>query len=224
MASALPWHRNGCAFFANGKHYVLYVRAHCAARSTRLRAGRLTLPHPPPPFFCTRPAQGETYSPAYPGRYIAGIGLATTADFRTFDVVNATLMVPDPVGPDPEVCLEAATAPVQLASGDWLHVFAAGTQGWGPWGPGMVMGSYVAGFLILDRDDPSVILQRDVVHFFRPTMDYEAGTNPRWPVCRNRTLFVTTLVPIAGQENNFTAWYGAADANVATAVVSVKQL
>jgi len=191
LATNLPWHRNGCAFFSNGKHYVLF---------------------------------GETYSPAYPGRYIKGIGLATTADFRTFQVINETLMLPSPVGPDPEVCLEAATPPVRLSSGDWLFLFAAGTQGWGPWGPGEVMGSYTAGFLILDKDDPNVVLQRDVVHFFRPTLDYEVGSNPKWPVCRNRTLFVTSLVPLPGQPNNFTAWYGAADANVATAVITVTQL
>ena len=191
LAQALPWHRNGCVFFAHGKHYTIF---------------------------------GETYAPAYPGRYIGGIGLATTTDFRSFDVVNATLMEPVPVGPEPEVCLEAATPPVQLSSGDWLHIFAAGTQGWGPWGPGRVTGSYTGGFLILDRDDPSVVVQRDVLHFFRPTMDYEIGSNARWPVCRNNTLFVTALVPIAGEVDAFRAFYGAADANVATAVVRITQL
>ena len=191
LSTNLPWHRNGCAFFANGQHFVIY---------------------------------GETYYPAYPGRYIKGIGLATTTDFKTFTVVNDTLMLPVPVGPDPEVCLEAATPPVQLSTGDWLHIFAAGTQGWGPWGPGEVMGSYVAGFLILDRDDPSKVIQRDVVHFFRPTMDYEVGSNPAWPVYRNRTLFVTTLVPVDGETDKFIAWYGAADANVATAMLSVTLL
>jgi predicted GH43/DUF377 family glycosyl hydrolase len=191
VASALPWHRNGCAFFANGRHYVLY---------------------------------GETYAPAYPGHYIAGIGLATTADFRTFDVLNATLMLPAPVGPDPEVCLEAATPPVQLSTGDWLHVFAAGTQGWGPWGPGEASGVYAGGFLILSGADPSVVVQRDVLHFFRPDADYEIGSNPAFPVCRNHTLFVTSLIPIPGERDAFRAWYGAADANVATAIVRVTAL
>jgi len=188
VSAALPWHRNGCAFFANGQHWVIF---------------------------------GETYAPAYPGRYLAGIGLATTADFRTFSVADATLMLPEPAGPDPEVCLEAAAPPVRLSTGDWLHVFAAGTQGWGPWGPGRDAGVYAAGFLVLSGADPRVVVQRDVLHFFRPEADYEVGSNPAFPVFRNHTLFVTSLVPIPGRRDAFRAWYGAADANVATAVVTV---
>jgi len=51
-------------------------------------------------------------------------------------------------------------------------------------------------------------------------MDYEIG-NGRWPVQRNRTLFVTSLVPIPGKVDTFRAWWGAADANVATGIVTV---
>jgi predicted GH43/DUF377 family glycosyl hydrolase len=192
LASALPWHRNGCAFVADsGLTYVLW---------------------------------GETYADAYPGRYVAGIGLSTTADWRSFATINASLLEPANYGPQPEVCLEAATPPVRLSSGDWLHLFAAGSQGWGPWGPGQSFGSYSAGFAVLDRDDPSVIVQRSVVHPFAPTMDYEVGSNPAWPAYRNNTLFVTSLVPVQGKVDVFRAWYGAADANVATALVTVTRL
>ena len=187
VASALPWHRNGCAFFANGKHYVLY---------------------------------GETYYPAYPGKYIGGIGIATTVDWSNYTVLDATFLNPVAHGPEPEVCLEAATPPVLLSSGDWLHMFAAGTQGWGPWGSGVV-GTYVGGWVILSGDDPSVIVQRSVTHPFSITMDYERGDNPQWPVYRNNTLFVTSLVPIPEKPDSFRAWYGAADANVATAIITV---
>ena len=191
LAADLPWRRNGAAFYANGRHHVLF---------------------------------GETFAPAYPGRYLPGIGLATTADFRAFATLNATLMVPAPAGPDPEVCLAAAAPPVQLSTGDWLHVFAAGTQGWGPTGPGVQSGVYAAGFLVLSGADPSVVLQRDVLHFFRPDADYEAGSNPAFPARRKHTVFVTSLVPVPGQADVFTAWYGAADANVATATVQVTVL
>ena len=167
---------------------------------------------------------GETYSGAYPGHYVAGIGLSTTTDWRTFTTVNATLLEPANFGPQPEVCLEAATPPVRLSSGDWLHLFAAGTEGWGPWGPGQSSGSYSAGFVVLDRDDPSVIVQRSVTHPFVPTADYEIGNNPQWPVYRNNTLFVTSLVPVPGRPDVIRAWYGAADANIATALVTVTQL
>ena len=191
LASALPWHRNGCAFVtADNRTLVLW---------------------------------GETYANAYPGHYVAGIGLSETTDWRSFATLNPTLLEPNNFGPQPEVCLEAATPPVRLSSGDWLHLFAAGTEGWGPWGPGRG-GTYSAGFVVLDRDDPGVIVQRSVVHPFAPTTDYEVGTSGAWPAYRNNTLFVTSLVPVAGRPDTFRAWYGAADANVATAIVTVTQL
>ena len=197
------------------------VRAVCARACFFFRGAGPPLPSQP------RALSSPSRAPPPRNKHktdIAGIGLATTTDFRSFNVLNATLMVPSPVGPSPEVCLEAATPPVQLSTGDWLHVFAAGTQGWGPWGPGRDLGDYTAGFLILDKDDPSQVLQRDVAHFWQPTADYEVGENPAWPVCRNRTLFVTSLVPVPGQPDKFIAWFGAADANVATAVVTVHVL
>ena len=50
--------------------------------------------------------------------------------------------------------------------------------------------------------------------------DYEIG-NGIWPVQRNRTLFVTSLVPVSGEVDTYRAWWGAADANVATGIVKV---
>ena len=50
--------------------------------------------------------------------------------------------------------------------------------------------------------------------------DYEIG-NGIWPVQRNRTLFVTSLVPVPGEIDTYRAWWGAADANVATGIVKV---
>lgn len=38
---------------------------------------------------------------------------------------------------------------------------------------------------------------------------------------RYHTLFVTSIVPVPGEQDTFRVWYGAADANVATAVVRV---
>jgi hypothetical protein len=50
----------------------------------------------------------------------------------TYDVVNSTLI--KPLGPnntaEPEVVVEASTAPVRLSTGDYLHFYSAGTPGW----------------------------------------------------------------------------------------------
>ena len=55
-----------------------------------------------------------------------------------------------------------------------------------------------------------------------PPRRSEIGMNTGiWPVQRNRTLFVTALVPVAGEVDTFRAWWGAADANIATGIVTV---
>lgn len=147
-----------------------------------------------------------------------GIGISSTTDFVTYTTLNATWLEPngaaDPTAP--EIVLEAATPPVRLSTGDYLHIYAAGTPGW------VANGNYTGGFIILDGADPTRILQRGRYHPFMPTMDYEIGMSTGiWPVQRNRTLFVTSLVPVAGEVDTYRAWWGAADANVATGIVKV---
>ena len=146
-----------------------------------------------------------------------GIGISTTRDFVSYNLLNASWL--EPYGPTqwpdaPEIVLEAATTPVLLSTGDALHIYAAGTPGW------VAKGNYTGGFVILDKNAPYQINQRGTYHPFISTMDYEIG-NGRWPVQRNRTLFVTSLVPIPGKVDTFRAWWGAADANVATGIVTV---
>ena len=62
--------------------------------------------------------------------------------------------------------LEAGTAPVQLSTGDYLHFYAAATPGW------VEHGNYTAGWVILDKDDPRIILQRSTEHILVPTLPY----------------------------------------------------
>jgi len=180
VASALPWHRNGCAIidpYGNGTHLVIW---------------------------------GETSA--------IGIGVSSTTDFVTYTNVSTTWLEPNgPANPTaPEVVLEAATPPVKLSTGDYLHIYAAGTPGW------VANGNYTGGFVILDGADPTRIVQRGATHVFMPTMDYEIGMGTGiWPVQRNRTLFVTALIPVAGEVDTFRAWWGAADANIATGIVTV---
>jgi predicted GH43/DUF377 family glycosyl hydrolase len=73
--------------------------------------------------------------------------------------------------------------------------------------------------VILKGDDPNIITQRSTEHLFMPTMDYEIG-NGKWPVQRKRTIFTTAVVPL-DLPDTFRVWYGAADANVAWAVIQV---
>ena len=77
------------------------------------------------------------------------------------------------------------------------------------------------GWVIMDKDDPTKIVAKSLTHLFVPTMDYEIGmgTGP-YPVNRNRTIFTTSLVP-QEEPDRFLVYYGAADANVAYAIIQV---
>ena len=66
-----------------------------------------------------------------------------------------------------EVKLEAGTTPVRLSTGDWLHFYAAATPGW------VDHGNYTAGWIVLDRNDPRVVLQRSAAHILIPTFPHE---------------------------------------------------
>ena len=63
---------------------------------------------------------------------LPGLGIATTTDFVNFDVINATYMKPNGAANTaaPEIVIEAGSTPVQLSTGDYLHLYAAGTPGW----------------------------------------------------------------------------------------------
>ena len=125
-----PWHRNGCCWIEP--------------------AGQKT--------YCIF---GESGSEG-PG---SGLGIAYTTDIAKgqFTQVNWTAGVPGdggvgpwmaPLGADQqEIKLEAGTHMVRLTSGDLLHFYAAATPGW------IADGNYTAGFIVLDKDEPTRIIQ-----------------------------------------------------------------
>jgi len=158
-----------------------------------------------PPHYCLF---GE--SPPLPG-----IGLATTENLENYTVVNKTFLVPN--GPNnakaPEIVIEASTPLVELSTGDYLHIYSAGTPGWIP------NGNYTSGWVILDGNNPRMIKQKSIDHLFIPTEPWEIGDSI-YPVQRHRTIFPTSIVP-TGTKDQFRVWYGAADANVASAIIQV---
>lgn len=58
---------------------------------------------------------------------LPGIGIASTTDFVNYEIINTTWMEPYGAnGTASEIVLEAATPPVQLSTGDYFHIYAAG--------------------------------------------------------------------------------------------------
>ena len=152
---------------------------------------------------------------------LPGLGIATTRDFASYDYLNLTWMKPLGAGnaPEPEIVIEAGSTPVALSTGDYLHLYAAGTPGW------VANGNYTSGWVVMDKDDPTVIVQRSATHLLVASEVYEGLPPYTYPVNRNRTIFGTIVVPLSGKAEAggqlARVWFGAADANVATALVNI---
>ena len=157
------------------------------------------------------------------------IGIAKSSDnFESYTMVNDKDFL-QPLGAnnteEPEIVVEASTPVVELATGDYLHLYSAGTPGW------VAHGNYTAGWIVMDGSDPSKIVQRSQRHVLIASKDYE-GVPPLngYPVNRYRTTFVTSIVPQQGSTvhradgsitQTYRLWWGAADANVATGLLTV---
>jgi len=197
-----PWHRNGCCHMQ-----PVGQKTYC--------------------IFGESGAEG-------PG---SGLGIAYTTDISKgqFTQVNWTAGVPGPNGVGKwmqplgaeyeEIKLEAGAHMVQLDSGDLLHFYAAATPGW------VADGNYTAGYIILDKDEPTKIIQRGSGQFLVPTFPYETlchhGNTPDPGTCkykgeRNNVIFMCSATKIG--PNKFRLFYGAGDGNVGTGVVEVSNL
>jgi len=196
----LPWHRNGCCAMAprGQKSYCIW-------------------------------GEGPDPSP--------GLGIWSTTDIDSGDWINETWSVAPgvrspltsdglyllPLGADQsEIKLEAGTHLMKLSSGDWLHFYAAATPGW------VAHGNYTAGYIILDGDDPSRIVQRSQEHVLVPTYAYETLCNGaadcKYRGERKNVIFACSATPLAAADT-FRLFFGGGDGNVGTvgsAVVRVQ--
>ena len=189
-----------------------------------------------------------------------GLGISFTADIdsgnftqvpwqsspgadNTSNPVTADGMWMLPLGPEQsEVKLEAGTHMVELSSGNLFTFYAAATPGWVP------NGNYTVGWLLLDGNDPTRVLQRSQEHVLIPTYDYETLCNGasgcKYEGERKNVIFAcsATLLPssyskdtmgsgsVASQQASQNAtvdhirlFFGGGDGNVGTAVIRVQE-
>eukprot|EP00756_Hemistasia_phaeocysticola_P055020 Hpha_TRINITY_DN30935_c0_g1::TRINITY_DN30935_c0_g1_i1::g.112389::m.112389 len=195
--ATLPWHRNGC----------------CVVRPVGQR---------------TVCIWGEGPGP------FPGLGISTTTNFSSgvFTQVpwqNRSSSTPSPISNDSlwllplgadkeEIKLEGGTHMHQLSTGDLLTFYAAATPGWIP------NGNYTVGWLVMDGEDPTRIVQRSEEAVLVPTWDYETlcqgATNCTYYGERKNVIFGSSAMP-TGNPDEFRLYFGGGDGNVGTAVVRV---
>ena len=165
-----------------------------------------------------------------------GLGLSYTTDIDSgnftqvpWNTANASTsgsrfspdgMYMTPLGADEqEIKLEAGTELMQLSTGDWLHFYAAATPGWVP------HGNYTAGFIVLDKDDPTRIIQRVSGQWMVPTADFETlchgASDCKYKGARKNVIFLCSATP-TGVPDQYRLFWGGGDGNVGTGVVDVR--
>jgi predicted GH43/DUF377 family glycosyl hydrolase len=86
-------------------------------------------------------------------------------------------------------------------------------------------GNYTAGYIILDKDDPSKIIQRQSAQWLVPTYDYETLCGGKagcgYTGERKNVIFLCSATPMASGKDKFRLYFGGGDGNVGTGVVQV---
>ena len=121
-----------------------------------------------------------------------------------------------------EAKLEAGAHPVRLSSGDYIF-FTSGPDTQQAHVLNGNTGNYSAGYLILDKDNPAKVLQRNF-GFLTPKIDFESlcrgQANCPYKGEREWTIFLCSAVPTANKDE-FRLFWGGGDGSVGTGLVRV---
>lgn len=145
------------------------------------------------------------------------IGLATTSDLLNFTTINPAFVTKREQGFDSNL-VEAGPPPMRMFDGNYFFFYNSANNS----ASGSDFGSYNPGWLVLDGDDPSNILQRSDVPLLSPVHGWEQGVAPYECNVHNVTfLEAARHVSSSSSGDIFDVWFGGADAVIGTARVLV---
>ena len=141
---------------------------------------------------------------------IPTIGVSVSHDLLHWTLANASWMLPD--GSAQEMWIEAGSPPQRLSDGNYIMTYnIADTDVW--WG---------IGFIILDKDDPTKIIQRESRALW-PKLDWERAnpTNPAtsWEYYKNCIGAMNSLQPLGN--DTFVGFYVGGDSVSGAATITV---
>jgi len=138
--------------------------------------------------------------------------MAKSNDLLTF-YMNNTLDVWLPVRDNTyfdNQLVEAGPMPLELSDGNYLFLYNSACH------QQQFCSGYHIGYVILDKDDPSKIIQRCNEPIFSPIMSWEKnGLTPN-------VVFVEGWLPLGN--DTFLAFYGAADTTIGAALITVQKI
>jgi beta-1,2-mannosidase len=114
--------------------------------------------------------------------------------------------------------VEGGPPPLKLSDGNYLYIYNSARQGFPSPKPGYNL-QYNVGWLILDGQNPTKILQRCDEPLLSPELPWEIGMDLLTP----NVVFLEGLVPYpdASAVNSFLGFYGAADQVVGSVRIEV---
>lgn len=106
---------------------------------------------------------------------LPGIQMAISNDLVTWKILPGLFMEVRPNSWD-SALVEAGPMPLRLSNGDYLFIYNSARHGYHSKKPGYDF-QYNVGYLILDGNDPTKILQRSENPILSPDLDWEKGSD-----------------------------------------------
>jgi predicted GH43/DUF377 family glycosyl hydrolase len=152
---------------------------------------------------------------------VAGIQVAQTKDLIHY-TYNASVWLPVRPNFFDSVLVEAGPMPLPLSDGNFFFLYNSGRRGYPSPKPAWDI-QYNVGWVILDKDDPTVILQRSAVPLISPTLDWEKGTSGKVLGLTPNVVFVEGWQRYPGDpsRDRFLAYAGGADSVVGVIEINV---
>jgi predicted GH43/DUF377 family glycosyl hydrolase len=143
------------------------------------------------------------------------IRITTSSDPAVWPDIGNVLISPRADHFDSKL-VESGPPPLLLSNGDYLFFYNSAENGW----PDDSATAYHVGYLILDGSNPTVIKARSETPLMGPEFSWEKGTSPYACNVPN-VVFLEAAHPVLGKKDTFKVYFGAADAAIGSAIISV---
>ena len=114
--------------------------------------------------------------------------------------------------------VESGPHPLKLDDGNYFFIYNSAQAGHPSERPGYEL-QYNVGYLILDGQNPGIIVQRSEFPILSPQLKWETGEEPYLGLVPN-VVFLEGIKELG--DNTFLVFYGAADAVIGTAIIKVQ--
>jgi len=149
---------------------------------------------------------------------VSGIQLATTTDLINYNY-NSSIFLPTREDYFDSALVEAGPLPLPLSDGNYLFLYNSARHGYPSVKPNWDE-QYNVGWVVLDGNDPSSIVERSSMPLLSPELAWENGTFPDLGLTPN-VVFCEGWTQVPNQPDSFIIFYGAADSVVGVAQISV---